>query len=87
MTIVAQKTVTARKPRKCWGCAREFPKGSKFSRITTADGGSIYATYWCETCNQWWAEFGYGDDEGVEFGALRDDEDWVKLQKETEAKP
>jgi len=77
---IASKTVVTRKPCKCWGCAREFPKGTKMDRVTCVDGGEIFAVKWCATCQQWLNE--NDDGEGVEFGFLRGEEDWQKLRKE-----
>lgn len=83
MDIVSSEDAVTRKPHKCWGCATEFPKGSKLSRVTCADGGEIYSCYWCDICQEWLTR--YDDGEGVDFGSLREDEGWLKIQQEMKA--
>jgi len=85
MSVIASKKVITRKPHKCWGCAREFPKGSTLDRVTCTDGEVIMSAYWCEICQEWLTE--YDDGEGVEFGTLRGDEDWEKIKQEMSISP
>lgn len=82
MDLIDSKNVVTRKPHSCWGCGEKFAKGSKLTRTTSADGGSVQSVYWCAICDEWWASFGYMDDDGIEFGSLVGDDEWKKLKKE-----
>ena len=84
METINSKVVKIRKPRKCWGCATEFQAGASLNYCTNVDGGEISNVHFCFICTQWFAE--YDDGEGVEFGALADDEDWKKIRQEMEEK-
>lgn len=66
--IIAHKYVKTRKPHNCFGCAREFPKGSILNREAIADGGTVYTCYICPDCEDYLdssdyfgEEFCYGD--------------------------
>ena len=84
--IISEKIVITRKPHKCWGCGREFPKGSKLQALNNVDGGEICTTYWCNTCQDFWSKFMQDDDEGINMGDLKQDERWEPLRAEMEAK-
>lgn len=74
------KLVKIAKKQICWACARKFIKGTKLYRIVCADGLEIRAAYFCATCDEWFNR--YYDGESVECGALRHDEEWIKIRKE-----
>lgn len=66
--IIHSKCVKTRKPHICFGCAREFPKGSILNREAVADGGSVFTAYMCPSCEKYiinelppYDEFGFGD--------------------------
>lgn len=79
---LTDKTVTTRKPHRCWGCAREFPAGTKLTLIESVDGGEWYRGYWCPVCEAVWDNGRYyRDDEGVSFGELkREDNSWEETR-------
>ena len=84
MENIESHLVKLRKDRKCWGCARKFPIGANLMRANK-ESGEITTAYFCAVCSEWFCR--YDDGEGVEFGVLRDDEDWIKIKKELELKP
>ena len=86
MSNVSQDIVVTRKPHKCWGCAREFPKGSKMGVLVYAECGEIYSTYWCDTCRAYWDKHMRGED-GIGMGELKGEEDWEKLRLQLEPTP
>lgn len=49
-TVLSQKFVKIRKPRRCWGCTKLFEVGSKLERVVGVDGGEITTGYWCDEC-------------------------------------
>ena len=66
--VIHHKYVKTRKPHTCFGCAREFPKGSILNREAVADGGSVFTAYMCPSCEEYiinellpYDEFGFGD--------------------------
>lgn len=83
METINSHMVITRKSHKCWGCAREFPKGSKLDRVTNVESGELTTVYFCPVCTEWFTET--QDDEGVEFGSLCHDEDWIRIKRELEA--
>lgn len=48
--IIRNEKVVCRKPTRCWGCMRRFPKGTTIEKTTSVDGGRILTTPWCATC-------------------------------------
>lgn len=82
-TVIHHKYVKTRKPHTCFGCAREFPKGSILNREAVENGGSVFTAYMCPSCEDYiqnelppFDEFGFGD--------LRDSV--LELEKEREGK-
>lgn len=69
--IIAHKYVKTRKPHKCFGCAREFPKGSILNREAVADGGTVFTAYVCPTCEDYLKSGDYTGEEFC-FGDLRE---------------
>lgn len=49
MEIIGRKYVITRKPHRCFGCAREFPKGTKMEKSCVIDD-IIRTDYLCMTC-------------------------------------
>jgi len=62
------KEVVTRKPHKCFGCAQEFPAGSKLNYCTTVDNGEFYHEYWCPVCEWVWGKYFGRDDDMVQLG-------------------
>ena len=66
MNILGRKIVLTRKPHVCFGCGREFPKGTKMERSCVIED-NIRTDYLCMTCvdisngMKWDDEFGYAD--------------------------
>jgi hypothetical protein len=85
LDYLSDKKVKIRKPQKCWGCGREFPKGSILRYIKNVDGGVFSSVYWCDTCQEYWDEYMESDDE-CSMGELRreDAERWEETRKQIE---
>lgn len=49
--IITQKEVVTRKEKKCFGCARKFPRNTKMLRETVKDD-IIFTAYICKTCQE-----------------------------------
>lgn len=64
--VIGTKIVTTKKPHICFGCGREFPKGTEMEKSCIVDG-TLWTSYLCPTCIEitslmrWGDEFGYGD--------------------------
>ena len=72
------KRVRTRKPHDCWGCASRFPAGSELDAVTSADGGKIFTTYWCDVCQHVWSEdYHTGDNVGLGEVKANDPEAWA----------
>lgn len=69
--IISAKYVKTRKPHQCFGCAREFPKGSILNREAVEDGGTVFAAYMCHDCEKYLQERYPFEDEFC-FGDLRE---------------
>lgn len=62
MELIREKRLITKKPHKCFGCEREFPKGTEMKHQVWADDGSAYNSYLCETCCE------LVSDHALEFG-------------------
>lgn len=71
---IKDKVVKIRIPHVCFGCGREFPKGTEMRYYFQYDGGGTISSYLCSTCQKveeelinqcGYIEYGHGD--------LRDD--------------
>ena len=66
MDIIGRKIVTTRKPHFCFGCGREFLKGTKMERSCVIDV-EPRTDYLCMTCvditsnMRWGDEYGYSE--------------------------
>lgn len=69
-TIFNQKNVLTRKSHVCFGCGREFPKGTIMSKEDIADAGTVWVCYLCKTCQSICSEMRYDDEFG--YGDLRE---------------
>lgn len=49
--VLTDKVVRTRKPHKCWGCLREFPKGTRMW-LNVIDEKPLTAYYYCMTCDK-----------------------------------
>ena len=67
--VIGQKTVKTRKDRVCFGCGRNFPKGSLMERSCVVDNG-LWTCYLCSACQKISASLKCGDEFG--FGDLRE---------------
>lgn len=79
MELLRAKKVKITKPHKCFGCRREFPKGTEMQFEVWTDADSVNNSYLCETCQEvssrpaleWGPgfEFGEGDlrEDAIEF--------------------
>ena len=69
--VIAHKYVKTRVPHKCFGCAREFPKGSILNREAVEDGGTVFTAYMCSDCEDYLHSGDYTGEEFC-FGDLRE---------------
>lgn len=70
MDVFNRKVVKTRKNHVCFGCGREFPKGTKMEVSNTVDGNTIWTCYLCNSCQIAESELRYDDEYG--FGELRE---------------
>lgn len=72
MDILQNKIITTRKPHKCWGCAEEFPSGSKLRKYVAVDNGEFQASYYCPDCDERVTEIDdYVLQEGFAMGEIK----------------
>ena len=69
--IISRKKVNTRKSHICFGCAREFPKGSILEKSTVAHDGTLDTYYLCPDCQDYLYGKNYPFDE-FSFGDLRE---------------
>ncbi len=63
--------VKTRKPHNCWGCAKQYPKGSLLTKSVTVDQGEFSSAYWCKECNAYLDILEYWQTEdGFAYGEL-----------------
>lgn len=67
--VIGRKIVKTRKPHVCFGCGREFPKGTEMERSCIVDG-ELWTSYLCSTCQKITQNMRWGDEFG--FGELRE---------------
>lgn len=67
--VISHKYVKTRKPHKCFGCAREYPKGSILNREAVEDDGTVFTAYMCPECEDYLNSGDYSGDEFC-FGQL-----------------
>ena len=60
--VLNPRVVTTHKPHICFGCAREFPKGTKMELSCIVDGGTAWTCYLCPTCMKLTQEMRYDDE-------------------------
>ena len=84
-TILESKDVKIRKERMCWGCGRNFEKGSELHVVKSVDGDGFSSTYWCRTCDSYWNAHMDAHDE-ICIGELRseDKETWEEMRQKIE---
>lgn len=51
LEVIGQKTVKIRKDHMCFGCGRNFPKGTLMERSCVIDNG-LWTCYLCPTCKK-----------------------------------
>lgn len=68
--VIGQKTVKTRKDHVCFGCGRNFSKGTSMERSCVIDNDGIWTCFLCPTCQKISASLKYGDEFG--FGDLRE---------------
>lgn len=71
MDVIGRKVVLTRKPHICFGCGREFPKGTKMERSCVVDSGEAWTCYLCQTCIDISKEMRYNDE--FCYGDLREE--------------
>ena len=50
MDVLDSRKVIIRKPQNCWGCRREFPKGTELVYVKLVDADGFSSCYWCPVC-------------------------------------
>jgi hypothetical protein len=85
LDYLTDKKVKIRKSQKCWGCGREFPKGSTLRYVKGVDGGVFGFAYWCDTCQEYWNEY-MEDNDTCGMGELKKEnvERWEETRKQIE---
>lgn len=68
--VFINRIVKTRKIHHCWGCAREFPAGTRLNLVETVECGDFYRTYWCSVCKKVWNDEDYDSDFGVSYGDI-----------------
>lgn len=68
--VIGRQIVKTRKDHVCFGCGRNFPKGTQMERSFVVDDRP-WTCYLCPTCQEISASMKYGDEYG--FGELRED--------------
>lgn len=71
MDVLGRKIVLIRKPHVCFGCGREFSKGTNMERSCVVDCGVAWTCYLCTTCVNISSEMRYNDEFG--FADLREE--------------
>lgn len=61
-TMIREKEVITRKPHKCFGCGRNFNKGSKMLLSVAKEGNKLYNIYLCPTCKELITDCELGED-------------------------
>ena len=60
--MIREKEVITRKPHKCFGCGRNFNKGSKMLLSVAKEGNKLYNIYLCPTCKELITDCELGED-------------------------
>lgn len=68
--VISTKYVKTRKPHICFGCGREFPKGTEMRKDFVVDT-TAWSCYLCETCEKITYKMNYDDEFG--YGELREE--------------
>lgn len=71
MDVIGRKVVLTRKSHVCFGCGREFSKGTNMERSCVVDGGGAWTCYLCQTCIDISSEIRDGDE--YCYGDLREE--------------
>ena len=71
MDVLGRKIVLTRKPHVCFGCGREFSKGTKMERSCVVDCRTARTDYLCITCVDITSRMRWGDEFG--FSELREE--------------
>ena len=85
--VLRWQTVKNRKDHRCPLCGRIIPKGSQMTVAAWADGGTVYSSRFCGTCERYWREELNGEELsiGSDFPIYGDDKDtWEKIKAEEE---
>jgi len=78
MEVLQNKVVKTRKKHNCWGCAKEFPTGSKLTYTVSVDGGDFADAYWCDVCDEFMAGLEWYELEDIHYGGLLDYDEYPK---------
>lgn len=76
-----------RKPHRCFGCNKVYPKGEVMTSAAYADCGSVFGCYWCGTCETVMNRTFEPGDEVCQYGQVRDGDPelWESVRAELEA--
>ena len=78
--FVKSKWVHTAKPTICFGCLREFPKGTLMESQTMRDKDGLWSLHLCPTCEMLVDEF-VAEDENYESGRFKDIAPSVELSQ------
>ena len=82
-TLLSDKWVKTRKQHRCFGCAKEYPKGSCMLRVSLADDETVWSYYICKVCQEYVARYAI-DLEICTCGDILDSDPdgWEELRQE-----
>lgn len=75
-STLSNTDVVTRKPHKCHGCIKVYPRGTAMRRWTGKDGG-LLTLYICRECDEWMARVQkfdrYAYEDGCTEGEIAED--------------
>jgi hypothetical protein len=80
MTTLGEKLVKLRKDRRCWGCNDPYYEGMYLLALTQASEGTVFTTYWCETCTAYWRKY-MQDSDGIMQGDLAGEQHYQEFKQ------
>lgn len=84
MDVLDDRKVIIRKPQNCWGCRREFPKGTELVYVKLVDADGFSSCYWCPVCVAVMDRMpAWEKEDGFAYGELIDEfENWHDVAKQ-----
>lgn len=88
MNVIAETKVKIRKSHHCWGCKIEYQQGTTMIRVVSVDGRTVNSTYWCKTCDDYFAKHRHeiDFDNGFDYGAFLNFDGYIPFKEALDAK-